>query len=164
MTSGLSASPSLNSGPGGGRSFNSTSKNQFGSSFNSHSLRKQSSLQSFSQSQSQKSSQMYSNSYTNKLSQPRSSGTGTGPGTAASNSIQDSQLSLPSPETVHGGGVAEDHSGSNNSAIEFVLPVHTRAITDINWSAFHPDVLASCSLDTWSVSLQKYLFHWSHSY
>lgn len=154
MTSGLSASPSLNSGPGDGRSFNSTSvKNQFGSSFNSHSLRKQSSLQSFSQ----KSSQMYSNSYTNKLSsQPRSSGTGTG--TAASNSIQDSQLSVPSPETVHGGGVSDDHSGSNNSAIEFVLPVHTRAITDINWSAFHPDVLASCSLDTWSVSLHSVLF------
>lgn len=35
------------------------------------------------------------------------------------------------------------------SAIEHVLHAHTRAITDINWSAHHPDILASCGIDTW---------------
>ncbi|KAN0061898.1 hypothetical protein ACQY0O_005892 [Thecaphora frezii] len=37
-----------------------------------------------------------------------------------------------------------------SSAIEHILHAHTRAITDINWSPFHPEVLASCSMDTWT--------------
>lgn len=36
------------------------------------------------------------------------------------------------------------------SSIEHLLNAHTRAITDINWSPFHPEVLASCSVDTWT--------------
>ncbi|KDN47142.1 WD40 repeat-like protein [Tilletiaria anomala UBC 951] len=36
------------------------------------------------------------------------------------------------------------------SPISHVLQNHTRAITDINWSAFNPDVLASCGIDTWT--------------
>ena len=38
-------------------------------------------------------------------------------------------------------------SGSQNS-IEHVLHAHTRAITDINFSAHHPDVLATCAVDS----------------
>lgn len=34
-------------------------------------------------------------------------------------------------------------------AIEHMLEAHTRAISDINWSPFHPEVLASCSIDSW---------------
>lgn len=37
-----------------------------------------------------------------------------------------------------------------SSAIEHVLHAHTRAITDINWSPFHPEVVASSSIDTWT--------------
>lgn len=33
-------------------------------------------------------------------------------------------------------------------AIEHVLHSHTRAITDINFSAHHPDILATCSVDS----------------
>lgn len=35
-------------------------------------------------------------------------------------------------------------------AVEQVLDAHMRAITDINWSPVHPEVLASCSVDTWT--------------
>lgn len=41
-------------------------------------------------------------------------------------------------------------SSPRSSAIEYVLSAHTRAITDINFSAHHPDVLASCGIDAWS--------------
>lgn len=41
-------------------------------------------------------------------------------------------------------------SSPRSSAIEQVLHGHTRAITDINFSAHHPDVLASCGNDAWS--------------
>ncbi|KAJ5194435.1 Zinc finger RING-type [Penicillium cf. griseofulvum] len=34
------------------------------------------------------------------------------------------------------------------NSIEIVLHAHTRAITDINFSAFHPDILATCSVDS----------------
>lgn len=37
-----------------------------------------------------------------------------------------------------------------SSAIEHILHAHTRAITDINWSPFHPEVVASSSIDTWT--------------
>ncbi len=37
-----------------------------------------------------------------------------------------------------------------SSAIEHVLHAHTRAITDINWSPFHPEIVASSSVDTWT--------------
>lgn len=36
---------------------------------------------------------------------------------------------------------------SRNGPIEHVLHAHTRAITDINFSAHHPDVLATCAVD-----------------
>ncbi|KAH7316577.1 hypothetical protein B0I35DRAFT_451556 [Stachybotrys elegans] len=36
---------------------------------------------------------------------------------------------------------------SNSGAIEHSLEGHSRAITDINFSAHHPDVLATCSVD-----------------
>ncbi|ORY86950.1 WD40-repeat-containing domain protein [Protomyces lactucae-debilis] len=35
----------------------------------------------------------------------------------------------------------------SSQAVEHVLKGHTRAITDINWSAHHPEILASCSVD-----------------
>lgn len=38
---------------------------------------------------------------------------------------------------------------SQSSSISHVLNAHTRAITDINWSPFHPEILASCGIDTW---------------
>lgn len=34
------------------------------------------------------------------------------------------------------------------NSIEFVLHAHSRAITDINFSAFHPDILATCAVDS----------------
>ncbi|PWN40049.1 hypothetical protein IE81DRAFT_349606 [Ceraceosorus guamensis] len=37
-----------------------------------------------------------------------------------------------------------------SSSVEYVLHAHTRGITDINWSPFHPDVLASCGIDSWT--------------
>jgi len=30
-----------------------------------------------------------------------------------------------------------------------VLTSHTRAVSDINWSVFRPDMLATCSLDSY---------------
>ncbi|KAG0031300.1 hypothetical protein BGZ81_001456 [Podila clonocystis] len=33
-------------------------------------------------------------------------------------------------------------------AVELILHAHSRAISDINWSPFHPDLLATCSVDT----------------
>ncbi|KAF7507226.1 hypothetical protein GJ744_010784 [Endocarpon pusillum] len=37
---------------------------------------------------------------------------------------------------------------ARQDAVEFVLHGHTRAITDINFSAQHPDVLATCAVDS----------------
>lgn len=34
------------------------------------------------------------------------------------------------------------------NSIEYVLHAHSRAITDINFSAFHPDILATCAVDS----------------
>ena len=39
-------------------------------------------------------------------------------------------------------------ASSWQDTIEFVLHGHTRAITDINWSAHNPDVLATCAVDS----------------
>lgn len=39
---------------------------------------------------------------------------------------------------------------STSSAVERLFDAHTRAITDINWSPIHPEILASCSVDTWT--------------
>lgn len=39
---------------------------------------------------------------------------------------------------------------SASSAVERLFDAHTRAITDINWSPIHPEILASCSVDTWT--------------
>lgn len=41
-------------------------------------------------------------------------------------------------------------SASRSSSIEHVLHAHSRAITDINWSPFHPELVASSSIDTWT--------------
>ncbi|GAC96077.1 hypothetical protein PHSY_003656 [Pseudozyma hubeiensis SY62] len=41
-------------------------------------------------------------------------------------------------------------SAPRSSAIEHVLHAHSRAITDINWSPFHPELVASSSIDTWT--------------
>ncbi|KAI7850547.1 hypothetical protein BDC45DRAFT_446958 [Circinella umbellata] len=38
---------------------------------------------------------------------------------------------------------------SGSQAIENVLHAHSRAISDINWSPHHPDMLATCSVDTY---------------
>jgi WD40 repeat protein len=37
---------------------------------------------------------------------------------------------------------------TNNAAIDHVLHAHTRAITDINFSPFHPDIAATCAVDS----------------
>ncbi|KAK5013335.1 hypothetical protein LTR39_003700, partial [Cryomyces antarcticus] len=37
---------------------------------------------------------------------------------------------------------------TQNAPIEHVLHAHSRAITDINFSAHHPDVLATCAIDS----------------
>lgn len=37
---------------------------------------------------------------------------------------------------------------SSQASIEHVLHAHTRAITDINFSAHHPDILATCAVDS----------------
>ncbi|EEQ87141.1 WD repeat protein [Blastomyces dermatitidis ER-3] len=37
---------------------------------------------------------------------------------------------------------------STQNSIEYVLHAHSRAITDINFSAHHPDVLATCAVDS----------------
>ena len=37
---------------------------------------------------------------------------------------------------------------SSHASIEHVLHAHTRAITDINFSAHHPDILATCAVDS----------------
>ncbi|KAF9900813.1 hypothetical protein EC991_006872 [Linnemannia zychae] len=39
-------------------------------------------------------------------------------------------------------------SHSAPRAVELILHAHNRAISDINWSPFHPDLLATCSVDT----------------
>ncbi|KAI8889769.1 hypothetical protein K501DRAFT_237975 [Backusella circina FSU 941] len=38
---------------------------------------------------------------------------------------------------------------SGEKAIEHVFHAHARAISDINWSPYHPDLLATCSVDTY---------------
>lgn len=42
------------------------------------------------------------------------------------------------------------YAASTSNAVEYLFDAHTRAITDINWSPFHPDLVASCSLDSWA--------------
>lgn len=37
---------------------------------------------------------------------------------------------------------------NTRSSVEHVLHAHTRAITDINFSAHHPDILATCAVDS----------------
>lgn len=38
---------------------------------------------------------------------------------------------------------------SGTRAIEHVFHAHARAISDINWSPHQPDILATCSVDTY---------------
>jgi len=40
-------------------------------------------------------------------------------------------------------------SSSSSKHIEMVLTSHTRAVSDINWSVFKPEMLATCSLDSY---------------
>lgn len=56
------------------------------------------------------------------------------------------------PRPVNGVGSQVDLLGSTSrlSSISHALHAHTRAITDINWSPFHPEVLASCGIDSWT--------------
>lgn len=61
--------------------------------------------------------------------------------TSASFPYADTPLSAPSQFQL---------AAPRSSAIEHVLHAHTRAITDINWSPFHPEVVASSSIDTWT--------------
>ena len=49
-------------------------------------------------------------------------------------------------------GAARSFTGTqseSSQAVERLLDAHSRAITDLNWSPMHPDVIASCSVDTW---------------
>lgn len=41
-------------------------------------------------------------------------------------------------------------AGARPNAVEHWIGAHTRAITDINWSHIHPEMLASCSVDMWT--------------
>ncbi|CAG8432743.1 7070_t:CDS:10 [Diversispora eburnea] len=47
----------------------------------------------------------------------------------------------------------------SSDAVEFILHGHKRAISDINWHPFNPDVLATCSVDTyvhlWDLRIPK---------
>ncbi|KZT54266.1 hypothetical protein CALCODRAFT_473689 [Calocera cornea HHB12733] len=38
---------------------------------------------------------------------------------------------------------------SGKSSIEQILHAHYRAITDLNWHAYEPEVIASCGIDSW---------------
>ncbi|KNC99973.1 uncharacterized protein SPPG_05348 [Spizellomyces punctatus DAOM BR117] len=42
-------------------------------------------------------------------------------------------------------------SGSDSSSkhIQYILGTHQRAVSDLNWSPFHPELLATCSYDTY---------------
>ncbi|EPQ26720.1 uncharacterized protein PFL1_05699 [Pseudozyma flocculosa PF-1] len=76
-------------------------------------------------------------------------------GTAASTGLGHMSTNSPFAQTLAHSSTASHFGGGGtsvprSSAIEHILHAHTRAITDINWSAFHPEVLASCSLDTWT--------------
>lgn len=77
--------------------------------------------------------------------------------TGSSPSLASGGLGVASPSTFSGTLPLPHHSRSDLpastsrlSSISHVLHAHTRAITDINWSPFHPDVLASCGIDTWT--------------
>ncbi|KAG4305322.1 hypothetical protein PORY_001492 [Pneumocystis oryctolagi] len=37
----------------------------------------------------------------------------------------------------------------SRNAIEFILHSHSRAITDISWNVHHPDILATCAIDSY---------------
>ncbi|PWZ01935.1 WD40 repeat-like protein [Testicularia cyperi] len=56
----------------------------------------------------------------------------------------------PYPGTPLSAGSHMYAPATRSSAIEHVLHAHTRAITDINWSPFHPEIVASSSIDTWT--------------
>ncbi|KAG8960728.1 hypothetical protein FRC03_006231 [Tulasnella sp. 419] len=38
---------------------------------------------------------------------------------------------------------------SGQTSITRILNAHYRAITDVNWSSFEPDIIASCGIDSW---------------
>ena len=38
---------------------------------------------------------------------------------------------------------------STSKPVEYILHQHQRAVSDLNWSPFHPDLLATCSYDTY---------------
>jgi len=40
-------------------------------------------------------------------------------------------------------------TSSSSKHIEMVLSSHTRAVSDINWSIFKPEMIATCSLDSY---------------
>lgn len=57
---------------------------------------------------------------------------------------------LPHPHHPSSFAAGAELSTSRLSSISHTLHAHTRAITDINWSPFHPEILASCGIDTWT--------------
>lgn len=72
-------------------------------------------------------------------------------GGSSSSSLPLDNMSMGSGWTQPYQPLAEQQSFPRSSAVEHVLSAgHTRAITDINWSAHHPDILASCGIDAWS--------------
>jgi WD40 repeat protein len=81
------------------------------------------------------------------FSVPVTSGTNTGSSlTSLNNTTGATPSTLPHPFPFSEGTVP---TVSQSSSISHVLNAHTRAITDINWSPFHPEILASCGIDAW---------------
>ena len=38
---------------------------------------------------------------------------------------------------------------TKNSHVEHILQAHKRAVSDLNWSPFHPELIATCSYDAY---------------
>ncbi|KAJ3183949.1 hypothetical protein HDU85_001799 [Gaertneriomyces sp. JEL0708] len=45
--------------------------------------------------------------------------------------------------------LAPTGSDSSSKHIQYILGGHQRAVSDLNWSPFHPDILATCSYDSY---------------
>ncbi|GAA93933.1 uncharacterized protein L969DRAFT_92162 [Mixia osmundae IAM 14324] len=52
-------------------------------------------------------------------------------------------LCMPAPRVV------SSSKASSASPIELVISAHSRSVTDINWSVFQPEVLATSGMDSW---------------
>lgn len=58
-----------------------------------------------------------------------------------------SSSSSSSPSTVY--HPYSSQSSSSSSAVQYILHQHTRAVSDIHWSPFHPTIIATCSYDSY---------------